>query len=207
MGFHENLRHYREKKGYTTKEIADLLGIAPNTYAGYEIRGREPKYNTLCKIADLLHVSTDELLGRENNILGMNEDERLKKELDNLLNPSELKTLKISIDNIDDKYVYFSLVEIGYEFTMSKDDTIKVTNKINDVLQKKKKNIFQKSLLSSILFKIILCTDKQIDELWFQEKRLSKKQKDKLQQLLNIQNEVSSFLGIDKQIIDAKDNK
>lgn len=64
MGFHENLRHYREKKGYTTKKIADLLGITPNTYAGYEIRGREPKYDALCKIADLLNVSVDKLLGR-----------------------------------------------------------------------------------------------------------------------------------------------
>lgn len=63
MNFHENLRCYREKAGYTTKQISDLLGITSNTYAGYEIRGRQPKYQTLTKIADLLHVSTDELLG------------------------------------------------------------------------------------------------------------------------------------------------
>ena len=86
MGFQENLKYYREKAGYkTAKELADVLKLPYNTYAGYESKGREPKYNTLCKIADLLNVSTDELLGRENNILGMNEDERLKKEINTIL--------------------------------------------------------------------------------------------------------------------------
>ena len=60
MSFHENLRYYREKAGYTTKELANLLNISANTYAGYEIREREPKYQMLCKIADLLNISTDE---------------------------------------------------------------------------------------------------------------------------------------------------
>ena len=62
MSFHENLRYYRERKGYSIKYISDLLGITPNTYAGYEIRGREPKYKTLIKISDILDVSIDELM-------------------------------------------------------------------------------------------------------------------------------------------------
>ena len=64
MNFHENLKYYREKAGYkTAKELADILNLPYSTYAGYESKGREPKYNTLCKIADLLNVSTAELLG------------------------------------------------------------------------------------------------------------------------------------------------
>lgn len=64
MNFQENLKYYREKAGYkTAKELADILNLPYNTYAGYESKGREPKYQMLCKIADLLHVSTDELLG------------------------------------------------------------------------------------------------------------------------------------------------
>lgn len=71
MSFQENLKYYREKAGYkTAKELADALNLPYNTYAGYESKNREPKYQMLCKIADLLNVSTDELLGRENNILG-----------------------------------------------------------------------------------------------------------------------------------------
>lgn len=68
MSFQENLKYYREKSGYkSAKEFANTLGIPPNTYVGYEVRGREPKFDTLCKIADLLQVSTDDLLGREDN--------------------------------------------------------------------------------------------------------------------------------------------
>lgn len=65
MSFQENLRHYREQAGYSAKEFAEVLKIPPNTYVGYEVRGREPKFDTLCKIADLLEVSTDDLLGRK----------------------------------------------------------------------------------------------------------------------------------------------
>ena len=78
MGFQENLRHYREQAKFTPTEMAKHLKVAYNTYVGYEVRGREPKYTTLCKIADLLQVSTDDLLGRTTNILGKNEDDLLE---------------------------------------------------------------------------------------------------------------------------------
>ncbi|WP_304067486.1 helix-turn-helix domain-containing protein [Megamonas hypermegale] len=64
MGFQENLKYYREKAGYkTAKDFSEALSLPYATYAAYENKNREPKYNTLCKIADLLNVSTDELLG------------------------------------------------------------------------------------------------------------------------------------------------
>lgn len=78
MGFQENLKYYREKAGYkTAKELADVLKLPYNTYAGYESKGREPKYNTLCKIADLLNVSTDELLGAKEKKYTAKDLERL----------------------------------------------------------------------------------------------------------------------------------
>ena len=65
MTFQENLRHYRGKAGYTAKEFAAKLGLKYSTYAAYENQGSEPKYDMLCKIADTLNTSTDDLLGRE----------------------------------------------------------------------------------------------------------------------------------------------
>lgn len=66
MNFHKNLRYYRERAGYKqAKDFYKLLDVPYSTYIGYESKGREPKYQTLCKIADLLNVSTDELLGYE----------------------------------------------------------------------------------------------------------------------------------------------
>jgi transcriptional regulator with XRE-family HTH domain len=61
MGFKENLQKYRESMGLTAKEFARLIGIKYNTYINYE-GGTEPKYDTLCKIANALNVSIDDLL-------------------------------------------------------------------------------------------------------------------------------------------------
>lgn len=78
MGFQENLKYYREKAGYKqAKDFYKLLGVPYSTYIGYESKGREPKYNTLCKIADLLNVSTDELLGAKEKKYTAKDLERL----------------------------------------------------------------------------------------------------------------------------------
>ncbi|MFV0618739.1 helix-turn-helix domain-containing protein [Megasphaera sp. WILCCON 0056] len=63
MPFKDNLKKYREKSGYTAKAFAKTINIAYTTYLTYENQGREPKFDTLIKIADALHVSIDELLG------------------------------------------------------------------------------------------------------------------------------------------------
>ena len=64
MNFKDNLKKYRESAGITSaKDFATTLGIPYQTYLNYENKGTEPKYDTLCKIATALHVTTDELLG------------------------------------------------------------------------------------------------------------------------------------------------
>lgn len=113
MGFQENLRYYREKANLTPTEMAKYLNVAYNTYVGYEVRGREPKYAALCKIADLLNVSTDELLGRENNILGMNEDKKLLKYVkDNLQPPKNypncIQELELTFKGFKDDMLIFN---------------------------------------------------------------------------------------------------
>lgn len=61
--FQDNLRQYRERLGINAKDFAAEIGIKYSTYASYENLGREPKYDTLCRIADALNVSIDDLLG------------------------------------------------------------------------------------------------------------------------------------------------
>lgn len=66
MSFQENLKYYREKSGYkTAKDFSKALKIPYNTYTAYENQKREPKLEMLIKIADLLNVSLDDLLGRK----------------------------------------------------------------------------------------------------------------------------------------------
>lgn len=64
MAFQENLRFYREKAGYRqAKDFAAAIGLSYTTYIAYENQGREPKYETLRRIAEALNVSIDTLLG------------------------------------------------------------------------------------------------------------------------------------------------
>ena len=67
MNFQENLRAYREKLGINAKDFAAMVGVKYSTYASYENLGREPKYDTLGRIAAALHVSIDDLLGYQLN--------------------------------------------------------------------------------------------------------------------------------------------
>ena len=61
----ENLRKLRISKGLQQKELAPLLNIKISTYCQYETGKRQPDYDTLKKIADYFEVSTDYLIGRE----------------------------------------------------------------------------------------------------------------------------------------------
>ncbi len=65
--FNENLRTARECKGLTQKKVADAIGVAKSTYSLYESGNREPNVITIKKIANLLKVSADNLLGLEDS--------------------------------------------------------------------------------------------------------------------------------------------
>ena len=50
--FQERLRYYREKAGYkTARKFSEEIEIPYSTYLSYENAGKEPKYETLIKIA------------------------------------------------------------------------------------------------------------------------------------------------------------
>lgn len=61
--FNENLKIARERKGISQKDMAENIGVAKSTYSLYESGNREPNVQTIKKIADILNVSADELLG------------------------------------------------------------------------------------------------------------------------------------------------
>ena len=65
MMFHERLNAVRKSKGFTAAQMAEALGIGLRSYRNYESAAREPSLDTLCSIADLLRVSTDYLLCRD----------------------------------------------------------------------------------------------------------------------------------------------
>lgn len=64
--FSKRLRQMRMQRGFTQQYIADKLDLSLNAYQKYEQAERSPSLGTLVSIADLLNVSTDYLLGRDN---------------------------------------------------------------------------------------------------------------------------------------------
>lgn len=63
MTFGESLTGIRKEKGISRKDFADQLQIPYTTLRNYETDQREPGHKLLIKMAVLLHVSVDELIG------------------------------------------------------------------------------------------------------------------------------------------------
>ncbi len=64
MNIAENLRYFRQQHGKTQKEMANILGVATNTYTQYETGQRRPDIELLVKLADYYLISLDILVGR-----------------------------------------------------------------------------------------------------------------------------------------------
>lgn len=67
----ENLRKLIYLNG-NQKNIAKDLNISPQTFNNYVNGKTDPDIKTLIKIADYFHVSLDELVGRETNMINLN---------------------------------------------------------------------------------------------------------------------------------------
>lgn len=60
--FSENLAYARKLKGFRQYELADWIGVRPNTISNYEKGVSEPDYDTLGKLKTVLKVSAEDLV-------------------------------------------------------------------------------------------------------------------------------------------------
>lgn len=61
-----SLKKQRIAAGYSSyKAFAEVAGMAPARYYGYESGSRGLKVSDACKIADILGITLDELVGRD----------------------------------------------------------------------------------------------------------------------------------------------
>ena len=77
--FNKRLRSMRMKRKYTQQNMADMLEMSLNAYQKYEQAERSPSLDCLVRLADILNVSTDFLLCRDEFLksLGVPVDEYL----------------------------------------------------------------------------------------------------------------------------------
>ncbi|MBU5626515.1 XRE family transcriptional regulator [Oscillibacter sp. MSJ-2] len=70
MSFGERLKEYREARGYTQEQLAEIIGVAKTTITGYERGNRAPDVKKIKRLAKALGITGDELLDTG---LGQNE--------------------------------------------------------------------------------------------------------------------------------------
>lgn len=129
MDFKNKLRYYRELRGYSSIGLAKLLNVPYSTYKGYENLGREPKYDILCKLADILNVSIDSLLGR------VYTQDHIMQILDNALSIANKKhntNIKITKTSNDDIYFKNYASTIPIEYSVSKNTFVQAFNRIDE---------------------------------------------------------------------------
>ena len=67
MDIGKKITDLRLEKGIYQKELASYLNLSVGTISNYEQGIHHPDLNTLCRIADYFHVTTDYLLDRTTN--------------------------------------------------------------------------------------------------------------------------------------------
>lgn len=210
MSFQENLKYYREKSGYkTAKDFADVLNIPYTSYVAYENKGREPKYEMLCKIADLLEVSTDDLLGRTTNILGNNEDNNLQKDLDDVL--LSIDYLYIKLNSIDEYQVLFDIglydkkrIKILDTISINKKDIIQYVNKSNIEANKFKHIMIERFLIDRLVKTATILFNDKLEQARKEYSEVKKQLNKNDKKNLNALEKKLTYLALDW--IDKKNN-
>lgn len=138
MEFKDILKSYRLKSGMTKAEFSRKLGIdSYSTYNNYEVGSSEPKIDMLIKIADLLNISLDDLVGRT----PADEDERLKKTIEDVLSISDIKFLKLH--DINSGFITFEICGNDENFihhaSFRKKDLLAIIELIQNNFRKKEK--------------------------------------------------------------------
>mgnify|MGYP001050368168 CR=1 FL=1 len=62
------LKEIRQEKGLKQLQLANLINVSIQTISGYETGYAQPPIDILIKIADALETTTDNLLGRTNDV-------------------------------------------------------------------------------------------------------------------------------------------
>lgn len=102
MSFGDSLTKIRIEKGFSRKDLAEQLEIPYTTLRNYETDQREPGHKLLIKIANLLSVSVDELVGyqakKENATLYSSEALKLASDYDSHMDDRGRETVRAVAD-------------------------------------------------------------------------------------------------------------
>lgn len=116
----KRLTKIREEHGYKRTELAEALEMPYRTVTNYETGEREPGHSYIIKIAKLFNVTTDYILGLENETSSPDQEEPerselvSKDELVNFLKSVGIENPKASRQDLEFLDAVASLVKAWY---------------------------------------------------------------------------------------------
>lgn len=138
--FGERLQTTRKEAGMSQMALADKLGMPRSTISGYETEGKEPPYAVLCKLADVLGVTADYLICRNNDRYATQESVLLGslKELQKDYDKANLWTKQRIINMLDDVYtiIDYAIQNPGSQYMDACDDFIRAARRVIDLQRK-----------------------------------------------------------------------
>lgn len=97
MSFSDTLRLLREEKNVTQKEVAEQCGLTATCICQLESGARNPTGSTIKSLSMYFHVSSDYLLGLEDDfggkVAGSNSPRSAVSTVEDLLTPEERKLI------------------------------------------------------------------------------------------------------------------
>lgn len=78
MKIEDKIKTYRKEKGWTQKELAELLHLSDKTISSWETGRTYPDLDNLIQLADLFELTLDELI-REDKKMIKNLDKKIKR--------------------------------------------------------------------------------------------------------------------------------
>lgn len=106
----DRLKKFRQRMGYTQKQISDLLNIERSTYSYYETGKTTPDIMTICKLADIFNEKISDILEGEISPVPKEKDSEV------MIFPSEHSAL------LRDSEVY-RINDFGPQFTSDLSDS------------------------------------------------------------------------------------
>ena len=102
MKFNERLKAYRKKAGLSQEQFASALNVKQYNVSDYEVGRSEPSIELLIKIAKILEISIDELLGNDNAPLSVEgKEKKLLEVINNLPEEEKSKAVNFAIEIIE----------------------------------------------------------------------------------------------------------
>lgn len=114
--FGERFQRLRKEKGLTQDKIAEAVNVSSQAVSKWENDINMPDITLLLKLAELLGVTTDELLGKENHEVMIVKDPEMKKDIMKMMFRVRVNTKEGDKVNIQ---LPMALIKIGLESGMS----------------------------------------------------------------------------------------